>query len=50
MKIRKLILAVCLVILVLGFLSGCNTIQGAGQDISDTGQTITSVAKSAEPG
>lgn len=49
MKIRKLILAICPVILMVGFLSGCNTVAGAGQDISDTGQTITHAAKSAEP-
>lgn len=49
MKIKKLILAICPVILALGLLSGCHTVSGAGQDISDTGQTISNVANSATP-
>lgn len=44
MKIKKLLFAVCSLVLVMGFLSGCHTVAGAGQDISDTGQTITNVA------
>ncbi len=49
MKIRKLILTVCPLVLMLGFLSGCHTVQGAGKDISDTGQTITQTAAQATP-
>lgn len=45
---KKLILMLCPLILV-GFLSGCNTVRGAGQDISDTGQTISQTASDVTP-
>lgn len=49
MKIIKSILAICPLLLILGFLSGCHTVQGAGRDISETGQTISHAATEAEP-
>lgn len=49
MKIKKLVLAICPLVLVMGFLSGCNTVKGAGQDVSQTGQTISNAASSATP-
>jgi predicted small secreted protein len=41
---KKIIMLICPLILVMGLLSGCHTVAGAGQDISDTGHTITNVA------
>jgi predicted small secreted protein len=49
MKMRKLILAICPLLLVMGLLGGCHTVKGAGQDISDTGQTISNAASSVTP-
>lgn len=47
MKIRKLLLAVCPLIIVVGFLSGCHTVKGAGEDITQTGETVTNTAQAA---
>jgi|GEM_PF-4355762 len=49
MKIMKFILSICPILLVMGFLTGCHTLQGAGQDVSQTGQTVTNVAAQATP-
>ncbi len=47
MKIRKLILAICPLVMVVGLLSGCNTVKGAGEDVTQTGETITNTAQAA---
>ena len=49
MTIKKLILAICPLVLVMGLVSGCNTVKGAGQDVSDTGKTISNAASAATP-
>jgi predicted small secreted protein len=49
MKLTKFLLILCPLVLTVGLLSGCNTVKGAGQDISDTGQTISHVASEATP-
>ncbi len=46
---KKLILAICPLILVMGLLSGCHTVKGAGQDVSDVGHTVSNAASSATP-
>lgn len=46
---KKLILAICPLVLVMGLLSGCNTVKGAGQDVADTGQTISGAARDVTP-
>ena len=39
-----------IVLLALGALAACETVQGAGQDISNTGRVITSEARSVQSG
>lgn len=46
---KKFLLMLCPLVLTLGLLSGCHTVQGAGEDIADTGATITNAASAATP-
>jgi predicted small secreted protein len=46
---RKLVLWICPLLMVASILTGCNTTAGAGQDIQQTGQTVSNAAYSAAP-
>lgn len=46
---KKLILAICPLVLVMGLVSGCNTVKGAGEDVSQTGQSVSNAAVAATP-
>ena len=48
MKFRRAILAMILALPLLASV-GCNTIEGAGKDISATGEAISNVADDAKP-
>lgn len=43
MKYKGILLAICAT-LALAALTGCHTMAGAGQDVSETGQSITRAA------
>lgn len=44
MKIRKFLTGLCLLGLLAVFVGGCNTIEGAGEDIERGGQEIQEAA------
>lgn len=46
---KKLILWICPLLMAASLLAGCNTVAGAGQDVSQTGQAVTNAAYSATP-
>ncbi len=46
---KKLILWICPLLMTAGILAGCNTVAGAGQDVAQTGQTVTNAAYAASP-
>lgn len=44
MKIRNLFLTLSSLVFLFGVLTACHTVAGAGQDVADTGHTITHAA------
>ncbi len=42
--IKKVLLAICPLVFVAALLTGCHTVEGAGQDVADTGNTVSNVA------
>lgn len=42
--IKKVLLTLCPLVFVAAILSGCHTAAGAGEDVAQTGQTVTNVA------
>lgn len=45
MMIKKTLLTSALALLVVGALSGCNTLSGMGQDVQDGGQVLEDAAE-----
>jgi predicted small secreted protein len=46
---KKLLLWICPVLMSISLLTGCDTVAGAGQDVQQTGQTVTDTAYTAAP-
>ena len=42
---KKITLAIFMVIVLVGALAGCNAMRGAGADLSDTGKHISNIGK-----
>lgn len=42
--IKKMLLPICLLVLAINIITGCNTVQGAGEDIQSGGKAITRAA------
>ncbi|MBS0350918.1 MAG: hypothetical protein JSR33_07015 [Proteobacteria bacterium] len=46
---KKVLLAICPLFFAMGLLTGCHTAQGVGQDVAQTGNTVTNAAAAATP-
>lgn len=44
MKLKKLLLPISLLVILTTLVTGCNTVEGAGQDISQGGRAISNAA------